>query len=62
MYIIAFILLLISLIKLLTIGSATWEELKELVTNTNISIIKVAILILLLESILEAICSLYILL
>lgn len=62
MYIIAFILLIISLTKLLTIGSATWEELKELVTNTNISIIKVAILILLLESILEAVCSLYILL
>lgn len=62
MYIIAFILLIISLIKLLIIGSTTWEELKELVTNTNISIIKVAILILLLESILEAVCSLYILL
>lgn len=61
MYIVAFILLLISITKLLIICSTTWEELKEIVASTNISMIKIVILILLFDAIIGLVCSLYIL-
>lgn len=62
MYILAFILLIFSLIKLCIVGSTSYIELKEFFEDTYFSIIKTIIFILLLDSILGAVCSLYILL
>lgn len=61
MYILGFILLLISIIKLLIIGSTTWQELKEVVTDMHISMLKISILLILFDALVGLICSLYIL-
>ena len=62
MYIIAFILFLFGLSKLLLIISATYNDLKEVFTSTEIVSVKTIIKLLIVESIFEIVCSLYILL
>ena len=61
MYILAFLLLIISLSKLLLLGFITWEELKSCFTNIEFSTIKVILLSILVDSLIGTICSLYIL-
>lgn len=62
MYIIAFILMIISITKLLMLGSTTWSEIKNMDFTYPSSMIKTAILILLLDALIGLSCSLWILL
>lgn len=62
MHIIAFILMIVSITKLLILGSTTWSELKDLSFDFPNSVIKTFILLLLFDALLGLSCSLWILL
>lgn len=62
MHIIAFILLIVSITKLLILGSTTWSEIKDLSFDFPNSVVKTFLLIILADALLGLSCSLWILL
>lgn len=61
MYIIAFILLIISISKLLMLGATTWGDIKNMNFNYSDSLVKIAIILLLFDALVGLACSLWIL-
>lgn len=62
MYTLAFILLLLGLIKAFVLISSTKEDIKYVFTNTEYSIITAILWFILVDCTLEIVCSLFILL
>lgn len=62
MFILASILLIIGLSKLLSLGSIDKEELYSYFSTTEYSVIKGLVIFIIIDAILEVLCSLYILL
>lgn len=62
MFILASILLIIGLSKLLSLGSIDKEELYSYFSTTEYSVVKGLVIFIIIDAILEVLCSLYILL